>query len=198
MLASLIPDGNRLAVLEVRENPPATRLWNAIELLPNERLPLVRDLQWSSDGETLWVVSGNNAQSLPAVEPTRLTAVRIQPRAATTGDAKSEGASELLSVWRTQSIPGATAPLHLAVARGQPLASGTTIRMPPDKAAVFISSVADSLFKLADAALGGKGGPAVVDKLWRPGRPGMIVRAPTSTAAAVRCSRRRTSVVAGP
>jgi hypothetical protein len=144
------------------------RLYNVVDLLPGERLPLVRDLSWASDGETLWVVSGDNARSLPAVQPTRLTAVRILPR-----DSKQDPKSELISVWRTQNVTGATAPLHIAVARGQPLASGTTIRLPPDKAAVFISSVAENLFKLAEATLG----PAEVDKLWRPSRPAMIVRA---------------------
>jgi hypothetical protein len=168
LLAALQADGNKLVTIEVQENPPAMRLYNVVELLPGERLPLVRDLSWASDGETLWVVSGDNARSLPAVQPTRLTAVRILPR-----DPKQDPKSELISVWRTQNVTGATAPLHIAVARGQPLASGTTIRLPPDKAAVFISSVAENLFKLAEATLG----PAEVDKLWRPSRPAMIVRA---------------------
>ncbi len=174
VLAALVPDGNRLVALEVQENPPAVRVQSSIDILPGEHLPLVRDLAWSSDGETLWVVSGDNAQSLPAVQPTRLTAVRILPRETkVAGDPKAE----LLSLWRTQSIPGASAPLRLSVARGQPLASGTTIRMPPDKAAVFISAVADAIFKLPGVALGGKGGPAIVAKLWRPASPAMVVRA---------------------
>jgi hypothetical protein len=168
LLAGLVPEGNRLVMLEVQENPPALRLYSAVELLPTERLPLVRDLSWSSDGETLWIVSGDNAQSLPAVQPTRLTAVRIVAK-----DKNSDGKADLLSVWRTQSIPGATAPLRVMVARGQPLASGTTIRMPPEKAAVFISSVSGNLFKLAESTVG----PAVFEKLWRPARPAMIVRA---------------------
>jgi hypothetical protein len=169
LLAGLQPDGNKLVTVEVQENPPAMRLYNVVELLPGERLPLVRDLSWASDGETLWVVSGDNARSLPAVQPTRLTAVRILPRDTKQPDSRSE----LVSVWRTQNVTGATAPLRIAVARGQPVASGTTIRLPPDKAAVFISSVAGNLFKLADATFG----PALVDKLWRPSRPAMIVRA---------------------
>jgi hypothetical protein len=177
LLAALLADGNRLVALELQENPPALRVINSVELLPNEHLPLVRDLAWASDGETLWVVSGDNQQSLPAVEPTRLTAVRILSREKRAAQEKAAVKEELLSLWRTQSIPGASAPLKLAVARGQPLASGTTIRMPPDKAAVFISSIADGLFKLADGSLAGKGAAALVDKLWRPPHPGMIVRA---------------------
>src|SRR5207237_4858498 len=100
-----------------------------------------------------WVGSGDNAKSLPAVQPTRLTAVRILPRDPS-GKPRDPKSEELISVWRTQNVTGATAPLHIAVARGQPLASGTTIRLPPDKAAVFISSVAGNLLKLADGAIG--------------------------------------------
>jgi hypothetical protein len=177
LLAALLPEGNKLVVLELQESPPALRPFTTVDLLPGERLPLVRDLSWASDGETLWVVSGDNVQSLPAVEPTRLTAVRIMnkpsPDMARDKSGATDKNAELISVWRTQSIPGATAPLHVAVARGQPLASGTTIRMPPEKAAVFVSSVADNLFKLAESTIG----PAVLDKLWRPARPAMIVRA---------------------
>jgi hypothetical protein len=169
LLAGLEVETNRLVTFEVQENPPATRLFNIVEILPGERLSLVRDLSWAADGDTLWVVSGDNAKSLPAVQPTRLTAVRLLPR-----DGKQDPKSEeLMSVWRTHVVTGATAPLHIAVARGQPLASGTTIRLPPEKAAVFISSVAENLFKLAETTFG----PAAVDKLWRPSRPAMIVRA---------------------
>src|SRR6185369_5141714 len=114
-----------------------------------QRLPLVRDLCFSTDGETLWIVSGDSADTLPAIQPTRLTAVRLpfakdEPKA----ENATPAGSRLLSVWRTQSVPGAAAPLKLTVARGQPLASGTTIRMPPEKAAVFVTSLNDALFKL--------------------------------------------------
>jgi len=74
-------------------------------------------------------------------------------------------------------VPGAAAPLRIAIARGQPLASGTTIRMPPDKAAVFVTSLNDALFKLADVALDTPAGAKAVAKLWHPQKPGMLVRA---------------------
>jgi hypothetical protein len=171
VLAGLVPDGNRLVALEV-DHPPAARLISEVELLPSERLPLVRDLAFSSDGETLWVVSGANADTLPVVQSTRLTALRLVAHTA-----PSAPIERLVSLWRTQSVPGATAPLRVAVARGQPLASGTTIRMPPEKAAVFVGCIADSLFKLGEHKLDGKAGLAAFEKLWRPSRPGMIARA---------------------
>src|SRR5207249_7368330 len=83
----------------------------------------------------------------------------------------------LVSLWRTVSVPGAAAPIHVAVARGQPLASGTTIRMPPDKAAVFVSSLHDAIFKLADVDLGTPAGAKAVGNLWHPPQPGLMVRA---------------------
>jgi hypothetical protein len=193
LLAGLIPDGNRLVALEVVTEPrPAMRLLTQVDLLPGEKLPLVRDLAFASDGETLWVISGNNERTLPAVEPTRLTAVRLiagdpsEPAAAATpaiggapvapAAAPASGA-RLVSVWRTQSVPGAAAPLRIAVARGQPLASGTTIRMPPDKAAVFATAVNDALFKLGELKPETPAGAAAAHNLWKPATPGMIVRA---------------------
>jgi hypothetical protein len=200
-LAILVAAGNRLEVLDV-ERPREVKRLTGLELLPEARLPLVRDLAFAADGETLWVVSGANTQSLPAVEPTRLTAVRLVatlpaadpagpaiPEAALATSAQPQpqpqpqaqaqpparpGAPRLLSVWRTQVVLGASAPIRLAVAHGQPTASGTTIRMPPERAAIFVSAVGDALFKIdltaADAA-------AQARRLFGSPAPGMIVRA---------------------
>jgi hypothetical protein len=172
VLVVLLADSNRLTALELSPAPSA-RLISTVDLLPGERLPLARDLAFSPDGETVWVVSGSNAQTVPAVQATRLTAVRLFADEA--GAAPSGGRARLLSVWRTQSLPGASAPLRLAIARGQPLASGTTIRMPPEKAAVFITAVRDALFHLAAAALDAKGG-AKAAQLWHSPPPAMVVR----------------------
>jgi hypothetical protein len=190
LLAVLVAEGNRLVALDVA-SPPSSTVVTAVDLLPEQKLPLVRDLAFQPDGETLWIVSGDNEKSLPAVQPTRLTAVRIMPATEATSPtasvapaavtpapppAKKEGSSRLLSVWRTQSVPGAAAPIHIAVARGQPLASGTTIRMPPEKAALFVTSVTASLFKLANVALDKPDGAKAAQKLWHP-QPGILVRA---------------------
>lgn len=186
LLAVLVAEGNRLIALDVTQ-PPSSPVVTAVDLLPDQKLSLVRDLAFSSDGETLWIVSGDGKESLPAVQPTRLTAVRILPKsepaasaapAATAAEPKppaKQPSERLLSVWRTQSVPGAAAPLHIAVARGQPLASGTTIRLPPDKAAVFFSTVNDAFFKLADVALDSPAGAKALHKLGHP-LPGIMVR----------------------
>jgi hypothetical protein len=205
LLAVLVGEGNRLLALDV-ESPPHSHVVTAVDLLPDQKLPLVRDLAFSSDGETLWVVSGDNEKSLPALQPTRLTAVRIMagseptaptastsptaapanpksdaagPNAATPAGAPglTKSGARLLSVWRTQSVPGAAAPIRIAVARGQPLASGTTIRMPPDKAAVFVTSLANAMFKLRDLKLDTPAGATAALNLWHPPQPGILVRA---------------------
>src|SRR5262249_40494801 len=142
--SALDPDGKTLALLgaagnQVRffdvSNPRDLRLLTTVDVLPEQRTALVRDMQFSADGETLWVVSGDNALSLGAgPQPTRLTAIRLLPP-------EDKPGPRVVSVWRTMAVPGASAPLALAVSRGQPLASGTTIRIPPEKAAVFITGI---------------------------------------------------------
>lgn len=179
LLAVLVAEGNRLVAMDV-SSPPNGNVVTSVDLLPDQKLPLVRDLAFASDGETLWIVSGDNDKSLPALQPTRLTAVRILPEEKAEKSEKADDAAKknrIVSIWRTQSVPGAAAPLRIAIARGQPLASGTTIRMPPDKAAVFVTSLNDALFKLADVALDTPAGAKAVAKLWHPQKPGMLVRA---------------------
>ncbi|HEY2746342.1 MAG TPA: hypothetical protein VGL86_17035, partial [Polyangia bacterium] len=173
LLALLVGEGNRLIALDV-SSPPNGNVVTSVDLLPDQKLPLVRDLAFASDGETLWIVSGDNEKSLPALQPTRLTAVRILPPEKPDAAKKNE---RVVSLWRTQSVPGAAAPLRIAIARGQPLASGTTIRMPPEKAAVFVTALNDALFKLADVALETPAGAKAAGKLWHPPQPGMLVRA---------------------
>lgn len=200
LLALLVSEGNKLVALDV-SSPPDDKVVTSVDILPDQKLPLVTDLAFSSDGETLWIVSGDNGRSLPALQPTRLTAVRIvageatapvaaaapasavASAAATAVPAKAEpgattrSGARLLSLWRTQSVPGAAAPIHVQVARGQPLASGTTIRMPPEKAAVFVTSVNDALFKLGELDVSKPAGMKAAHKLWHLPSPGIMVRA---------------------
>jgi hypothetical protein len=172
LLALLVAEGNRLLAVDVSA-PPTLNVVTAIDLLPDVKLSLVRDLAFTSDGGTLWIVSGDNRESLPALQPTRLTAVRILVKP----DGTAENKEHLVSLWRTLSVPGAAAPIHLAIAHGQPTASGTTIRLPPEKAAVFVSSLSNALFKLAEIDLTTASGAKAAQKLWRPPQPGIMVRA---------------------
>jgi hypothetical protein len=178
--AALDPEGHTLALLSARGNqvrfydvhePRRLTPVTTVDVLPDVRAPVVRDMTFSTDGETLWVVSGDNALSMGSgPQPTRLSAIRLLPPATGTGP-------RVVSVWRTMAVPGASAPLGLAVSRGQPLASGTTIRIPPEKAAVFISGVSASLLQLANGHTANPG-TRKASALLRPiAQPGMIVRA---------------------
>jgi hypothetical protein len=155
-LAVAIPEGNRVALIDLSAHTEA-KLLAQLPLLPEARVPLLVDLRFASDGETLWVLSGDNAASLPAgVQPTRVTAVRV------------EGDPPQVSLWRTAPVAGAGAPLSLLVPRQKPLASGTTIRMPPERSAVYFTSAPSALWSAADAAqaaaqLGGRG-PGALDQ----------------------------------
>jgi hypothetical protein len=176
--AAIDPDGKLLAILTARgnqvrlfdvSNPKEHNLVTTIDVLPDTRAPVVRDLQFSVDGETIWVVSGDNAESLAiGPQPTKLTAIRLPP--------PPEKGPRVISVWKTMPVPGATAPLGLAVSRGQPLASGATIRIPPEKAAVFISGVNANLFQIGNGAT--PAGARKIEAVLKPnGQPGMMIRA---------------------
>src|SRR5262249_45552711 len=110
-LANLSGPGNQGPLYDISASRSRKQATTG-DVLPETRIPLVRDMQFSTDGETLWIVSGDNLQSIAAgSQPTRLSAVRLLP----TQD--HEGA-RIVSVWRTMAVPGASAPLGLAVSRG--------------------------------------------------------------------------------
>ena len=89
----------------------------------------------------------------------------------------SDGDAPALAVWRTSAVPGATAPLRLTVARGQPVASGATVRTPPDKAAVFVSAVDSRLLQLAGLDLFEVEGRQRAVSMLKPiAEPGMLIR----------------------
>jgi hypothetical protein len=171
MLALLLAEGNRLTAFDVRR-PETPKPLTTVEVIPDARVPLVRDMRFSIDGETLWIVSGDNLLSLGAgPQPTRLTAVKLMP-------SPQQRGPRLISVWRTLPVPGATAPLALTLARGQMVASGTTIRLPPERAAVFITGVPPALFQLEGLALAREADQKKAAALWRrEPQPGMLVRA---------------------
>lgn len=168
------PDGKLLALLMADQNRVV--LWSfeqqtaiaTLSILPDAQLPLVRDLAFAVDGESLWIVSGTSERTLPIVEPTRLTCVRH------TADKSDK--NRTLSVWKTQSIPGASAPLRIAIARGQPVASGSIVRIPPEKAAVFLTTVNDAMFRLSSIDMTRADGTRQAMRLWNPPQPGQVAR----------------------
>ena len=166
----LLAEGNRIAAYDIRR-PDAPQHVTTVDIIPDSREPLVRDMRFSVDGDTLWIVSGDNLMSVAhGPQPTRLTAVKLMPSPMKKGP-------RIISVYRTMPVPGATAPLSLTIARGQMVASGTTIRLAPENAAVFITGVQTALFKLEGLALAREADAKKAVALWRQvGQPGMLVR----------------------
>lgn len=170
----LLAEGNRIAAYDIRR-PDSPQQVTMVDVIPDSREPLVRDMRFSIDGDTLWIVSGDNLMTVGhGPQPTRLTAVKLTPSAVKKGP-------RVISVYRTMPVPGATAPLSLTVARGQMVASGTTIRLAPENAAVFVTGVQSSLFKLEGLALAREADAKKAAAMWRgAGQPGMLVRTDAS------------------
>jgi hypothetical protein len=166
----LLAEGNRIAAFDIRR-PDAPQPLTTVDVIPDARAPLVRDMRFSIDGDTLWIVSGDNLMSVShGPQPTRLSAVKLMP-------SPQKHGPRIISVWRTMPVPGASAPLSLTVARGQMVASGTTIRLAPEQAAVFLTGVQAALLKLDGLAMAREADAKKAAALWRQvTQPGMLVR----------------------
>lgn len=151
LLAFAVAEGNQILLCDLRQGRSAikTRLVGQVAALPSAKQPLLRGLRFASDGETLWLAAGDSATSRSAGhQPTRVLAVRIGPP-------EGEEAQRSLLVHKAIELRDAGAPLQLAVGRALPVASGTTIRTPPEQATLFLSTVGSSAFerKPAEASL---------------------------------------------
>jgi len=171
LLALALADSNDVVLIDVSLRPDRTgtrpRDLSTINALPEARMPLLHRLRFASDGETLWLSSGDNAASLAfGHQPTRLSALLLSQRNAGQ-DAPSAAADPGLSLLKTVELRttqgGSGAPVDLALARRPPIASGTTIRMPPDKATIFVSTLHGTLPAASAAASGTAANSAAKD-----------------------------------
>lgn len=134
-LALALAEGNRLLILDAdRLSSPGDPVVGQLALLPDVRVPALVDLAFSHDAQTLWVLSGDTDDSRPVgPQPTQVHAVRL----------RSESAGKLaLELARTVALPEAADPVRVNAGRALPLASGAAIRLPPEKATVYVSAVA--------------------------------------------------------
>jgi hypothetical protein len=144
LLAALVSKANKVVLYDVTK-PNTLRKLTETAVLPIGFAPLLKDLRFSIDSKTLWVLSGDNPRSRKLGRfPLRLTALKIEMQQR--GRAKSYG---VLSVWRALDVPHQAAPVALTVAKGQPVASGATVAIPPANAAIFITVHDAKLLKLA-------------------------------------------------
>ena len=126
-VALLLADGNRLASIDMT-TPAAPRGGTTLDLLPAEHLSLVADFGFSPNGDELWVIAGDNRESLVAgSHPARLIQV------------STDGAA--LAHKREVVIAGASAPTVLAVARREAIMGATAIRSTSKRAAIVAAGV---------------------------------------------------------
>ena len=129
-LALLMSDLNEVALINMSE-PTKLSGHTLLKILPGEVLSLATDLRFSADGGSLWVVSGDNPRSVEGgLQPARLTMLRV-----TAGADKETPPTAILH--QTWQLGQDLAPLRLAVARGEPIPPGTSIRSEPSSSAVY-------------------------------------------------------------
>lgn len=151
-LALGIAEGNQVVFVEVKPSRDRVlvRPLGSLAALPGIRQPLLHLLRFASDGATLWVSAGDSARSRgEGHQPTRLLAIatELPDGAAAEGDRG-------YAVLKTVELRDAGAPVGLALSRTPPIASGTTIRTPPEKAELFLTTITPSALDGGDKAGG--------------------------------------------
>ncbi len=132
-LVALAADNNRLLPVDISA-PSRPRPGAAVSVLPEARVPLVRDLGFSPTGDAVFIIAGDNSEALAAgMHPTRIIAL-----AADKGDFRVQSSSE---------IADAKAPLELAVARRESIAGGTAIQSRSKRVALAVAAIERSALR---------------------------------------------------
>jgi hypothetical protein len=130
-LAVITQHGNQLLLLSLGGSGPVAVLGQTA-LVPEVRAPVLVDVAFSPDGLSLWTVAGDTEGSrLIGPQPTRLFAVRLIDDSPT---------KVSLPLARSLTIEEAVDPVAISAGRPLPLASGSAIRLPPERATVFVSA----------------------------------------------------------
>jgi hypothetical protein len=143
-LALASEEGNRIALLDVTAHGRAG-VAASLAVLPDVRESVISDVAFSPVGDTLWVATGDTARSRAAgPQPTQVFAARLESAA---------GAGPVtLTLARALTLNDAQAPDRLSTGRTVPLASGSSIRLPPERATVFLAGQARAAADDAAAA----------------------------------------------
>ena len=124
--------GNKILLLDLGARGRAA-LSATIPVLPEVRESTLVDVAFSPTGDTLWVLSGDTAKSRAiGPQPTELRAIRLGGEVAGTAP---------VDFARVVRIQGAAEPARVGVGRSLPLASGGAIRLPPERATVFVAAM---------------------------------------------------------
>jgi len=109
---------------------------------------------FSPVGDTLWIATGDTPRSRASgPQPTQIFAARLEG---------GDGAPLTGTIARTLTLPDAQRPERLSTGRTIPLASGSAIRLPPERATVFLTARARTPGEAADKVAGAPAGPGVV------------------------------------
>jgi hypothetical protein len=132
LLAIGFPERNRVAVIAVDRLTAGSAPPPDLALVTDVRAPLLADLTFSPDGGTVWAITGNNEENRGLGPlPTTLHALRIEA---------GGGPDIRLERARAVVIGAAGFPVAISVGRGLALASGAAIRLPPERAMVYVSA----------------------------------------------------------
>jgi hypothetical protein len=127
-LALALAEGNRVLLVDTgRLDGSDAAVTADLSLDRDTRAAVIADLAFAHDGRTLWAMTGDTTESKSiGPQPTRVIALRI-----------NEGR---LTLARTVAVEGAAEPARLSTGRSLPLASGATVRLPPEKATVYFTA----------------------------------------------------------
>lgn len=130
LLALALGEGNRVALADTERLAAGDgALLGTVTLDRETRAPVVADLAFAHDGRTLWALAGETAESKAlGPQPTRVFALRV-----------GEGGRKL-ELARTVTVEVAGEPGRLSTGRVLPLASGAAVRLPPEKATVYLTA----------------------------------------------------------
>jgi hypothetical protein len=132
LLAVASDAGNRVSLIDISAHGRAT-LATTVAVLPDVRESVLADVAFSPLGDTLWIAAGDTPRSRASgPQPTQVLAARLEP---------SE-AGVALRLARTVTIPEGAAPARIAAGRTLPMASGSAIRLPPERTTIFLSALA--------------------------------------------------------
>lgn len=128
-LAIATDEGNRVSLLDLSTRGQAT-VAAALSVAPDARESVISDVAFSPMGDTLWITTGDTDRSRASgPQPTQVHAARLEGTAPVT-----------LSLTRSVTIREAGGPDRLSTGRTIPLASGSAIRLPPERATVFVAA----------------------------------------------------------
>jgi hypothetical protein len=129
LLALALAEGNRVLLVDTARLGDGDAAITADLPLDREtRAPVIADLAFAHDGRTLWVMAGDTVESKPlGPQPTRVFALRLH-------DGK-------LALARTVTVEKAAEPVRLSTGRNLPLSSGAAVRLPPEKATVYLTAL---------------------------------------------------------